>query len=85
MEPLTSRGQGIFRFWRHNRINLPIHKAIRFEFPEDLDEHLFRDVRDTVLHFVEPSYPTREAIKDDGCPFVTDQAQDSTRGVAPVE
>jgi hypothetical protein len=31
MEPLTSRGEGIFGFWRHNRVNLPIHKAIRFE------------------------------------------------------
>ena len=85
MEPLTSRGEGIFGFWRHNRVNLPIHKAIRFEFPEDLDEHLFRDVGDSVLHLVEPSYPTGKAIKDDGRPFVTDEAQDSARRVASVE
>ena len=85
MEPLTSRGEGILRFWRHNRVNLAVHKAIRFESSENLDEHLFRYVGDTVLHFVKPSHPAGKAIKDNGCPFVTDKAQDSARRVASIE
>ena len=85
MEPLTSRGEGIFGFGRHNRVNLSIHTAIRFEFPEDLDEHLFRDVGDTVLHLVKPFHPAGKAIKDNGCPFVTNKAQDSARRITPVE
>src|SRR5260370_24316852 len=85
MQPLTSRRESIFRFWRHNRINFPIHKAIRFEFPKDLDEHLFRDVGDTALHLVKPLCAAGKAIKDDGCPFVADEPKDSARRVASVE
>ncbi len=85
MQALSRRRQSIFRFWWHDGINLAVNESGGFEIPEHLNQHLFRDVRDTVLQLVKPAHTARQAVKDDGCPFVSDQVQNATGRIALVE
>src|ERR1700688_68331 len=85
MQALSRRRQSIFRFWWHDGINLAVNESGGFEIPEHLNQHLFRDVRDTALQLVESVRPTRQAIQNNGSPFVSDHVQNAARWIALVE
>jgi hypothetical protein len=55
-------------------MNNSAYEAICFKLSKCLGEHLLRNVRDGALEFVEAACSTSQAIEDDRCPCVGDDA-----------
>ena len=85
METLSGWRQRVFRFWWDDGIDLAAYKSGGFEIPEHLNQHLFRDVRNTALQLVESVRPPRQAVQNNGSPFVSDHVQNAARRIALVE
>jgi hypothetical protein len=85
MQTPPGLSEGVFRFRRHHGIDFPVNETRSFELPEHLNQHLLGNIGDMVLKFIEAPHAAREAVKNDGRPFVADQLQDATRRIARVK
>src|SRR5438874_2741734 len=85
MQTPPGLGEGVFRFWRHHGVDLAVNETRGFQLPEHLNQHLLGNIGDMVLKFIEAPHSTREAVKNDGRPFVADQLQDATRWIARIK
>ena len=70
------RGQGIFNFRRHNRMNLALHKPVAFQAAQGLRQHLLLNAANLALQRCVATGTGRENVNNQRRPFVRDPIED---------
>jgi len=84
-EPPAVFCEPIFCFGWHLLIHGALDQSVALQITQGLDQHFFGDVGNLALQLVEPPHlAERDAVEDDGCPFVTDQVEDAPSRKAEV-
>ena len=71
-------GEGIFHFWRDDRMNFAQHQTIALQAAEGLSQHFLRNSTNGSAQFRVALGPIRQDLNDKRGPFVRDPIQDNT-------
>src|SRR5256885_8038199 len=78
-------GERIFHFWRDNRMNSALHKAVALQAAERLGEHFLRNPSDLTLKRGIAHRAGSKNLNDKRRPFVSNAVKHQPRGTAWVE